>query len=199
MVVSMVLKPKSKWRREEKLRNQRRQQGSEVSAPHAQSSSHLPISGGFSNNVSVYQPIPQPSSATMVPRGATDPYGYVREHESISSDGTRSKWGSIPSIPSYPVHHGPNLSMQASRDNSSYRMIPPPSHHGYESLYPTASSHHSMQSHVHGHHPSMHPGAHGMNSTCNNGLISPGVSVPVQVPGSSPGDVHSSQYWPRIQ
>lgn len=31
------------------------------------------------------------------------------------------------------------------------------------------------------------------------GLISPGVSVPVQVPGSSPGDVHSSQYWPRIQ
>ncbi|KAJ8023790.1 Paired box protein Pax-6 [Holothuria leucospilota] len=189
---------RAKWRREEKLRNQRRQQGSEVTTPHVQSSSHLQISSGFTNNVSVYQPIPQPSSATMVPR-ATDPYGYVREHDAISSDGARSKWGSIPSIPYTPVHPGANLGMQPTRDNN-YRMIPPPSHHGYESLYPSASSHHSaMQSHVHGHHPSMHSGAHGMNSTCNNGLISPGVSVPVQVPGSSPGDVHSTQYWPRIQ
>lgn len=42
---------RAKWRREEKLRNQRRQ---------ANSSSHIPISSSFST--SVYQAIPQPTT-----------------------------------------------------------------------------------------------------------------------------------------
>lgn len=43
---------RAKWRREEKLRNQRRQASN--------SSSHIPISSSFST--SVYQPIPQPTT-----------------------------------------------------------------------------------------------------------------------------------------
>lgn len=43
---------RAKWRREEKLRNQRRQ----VSNP----SNHIPISSSF--NTSVYQPLPQPTT-----------------------------------------------------------------------------------------------------------------------------------------
>nr|ABI98886.1 paired box 6 transcript variant 41 [Columba livia] len=36
----------------------------------------------------------------------------------------------------------------------------------------------------------------GTSGTTSTGLISPGVSVPVQVPGSEPD---MSQYWPRLQ
>lgn len=43
---------RAKWRREEKLRNQRRQANN--------SSSHIPISSSFST--SVYQAIPQPTT-----------------------------------------------------------------------------------------------------------------------------------------
>ncbi|XP_071476161.1 paired box protein Pax-6-like [Diadema antillarum] len=172
---------RAKWRREEKLRNQRRQQA-EVGSVHSQSSNHLSISGGFSsNNVSVYQPIPQPSAATMVPRTAADSYS------------------AIPPMPSFSMASAPNLGMQAvSRDTSSYtRLLHQPSH-GYDSLYSAPPNHHSLSSHGHTGHPGMHQ-PH-MNSACNNGLISPGMSVPVQVPGSSPADTHPShQYWPRIQ
>lgn len=51
---------RAKWRREEKLRNQRRQ---------ANSSSHIPISSSFST--SVYQAIPQPTTP-----GRSDTAGY---------------------------------------------------------------------------------------------------------------------------
>lgn len=43
---------RAKWRREEKLRNQRRQVSN--------SSNHIPISSSF--NTSVYQPLPQPTT-----------------------------------------------------------------------------------------------------------------------------------------
>lgn len=43
---------RAKWRREEKLRNQRRQVSS--------SSNHIPISSSF--NTGVYQPLPQPTT-----------------------------------------------------------------------------------------------------------------------------------------
>ncbi|XP_041471558.1 paired box protein Pax-6-like isoform X2 [Lytechinus variegatus] len=171
---------RAKWRREEKLRNQRRQQA-EVGGVHTQSSSHLPLSSGYSsNNVSVYQPIPQPSAATMVPRTAPDTYS------------------AIPPMPSFSMASGPNIGMQPRETSSYTRMLHQPSH-GYDSLYSAPPNHHTMTSHGHAptHHAMHQPH---MNSACNNGLISPGVSVPVQVPGSSPADTHPShQYWPRIQ
>ncbi|XP_071809556.1 paired box protein Pax-6-like isoform X2 [Asterias amurensis] len=174
---------RAKWRREEKLRNQRRQQ---TEAP-PQSSSHLPISnlGGFSNNISVYQPIPQPS-APMVPR-------------------TAESYSALPPVPSFSMAAAPNLNVQPPRDSGSYRSMMGSVSHGYhhESLYGTPSQHHAMQSHHATHSSHGHMQSHHMNSACNNGafssLISPGVSVPVQVPGGNPGDSHTSQYWPRIQ
>ncbi|XP_072047391.1 paired box protein Pax-6-like isoform X2 [Amphiura filiformis] len=177
---------RAKWRREEKLRSQRRTQP-EVT-PTQSSNHHIPISSGFSaqNVSSVYQPIPQPHTP-MVPR-------------------TADSYSALPPVPNFSMASAPNINVQP-RDTSSYsRMIPPS--HSYESLYGTPTNHHSMsmQSHhghttSHGHHlQSPH-----MNSSCNNGLISPGVSVPVQVPGSNGLESHHSssqhhtQYWPRIQ
>lgn len=54
---------RAKWRREEKLRNQRRQASN--------TPSHIPISSSFST--SVYQPIPQPTT----PGNATNPLTFL--------------------------------------------------------------------------------------------------------------------------
>lgn len=54
---------RAKWRREEKLRNQRRQASN--------TPSHIPISSSFST--SVYQPIPQPTT----PGNATNPLTFI--------------------------------------------------------------------------------------------------------------------------
>lgn len=70
---------RAKWRREEKLRNQRRQ---------ANSSSHIPISSSFST--SVYQAIPQPTTpgrfGTAGP-ALTGPPGGDNDVPQIGSDG----------------------------------------------------------------------------------------------------------------
>ena len=93
---------RAKWRREEKLRNQRRQQ---TEAP-PQSSSHLPISNlsGFSNNISVYQPIAQPS-APMVPR-------------------TAESYSALPPVPSFSMAAAPNLNVQVSVPGEAVRSKP---------------------------------------------------------------------------
>lgn len=56
---------RAKWRREEKLRNQRRQASN--------TPSHIPISSSFST--SVYQPIPQPTTPGNVPNPLPPPSG----------------------------------------------------------------------------------------------------------------------------
>ncbi|XP_071954872.1 paired box protein Pax-6-like isoform X2 [Antedon mediterranea] len=179
---------RAKWRREEKLRNQRRQHGGgPVSDGPSQSPiSQLQLSGYPSNmNTHVYQPIPQPTSHATHPMAPR------------SMDTTYS---SLPTMPSFSMAP-PNLPMQTQRDNvTSYaRMLPPA--HTYETLYPSSTQPMSNHGHMQGHHMNSHVG-HAMN---NNGLISPGVSVPVQVPGSNVvGDPHlghhtTQSYWPRIQ
>uniref|UniRef100_A0AAQ5Z8C1 Paired box 6b n=1 Tax=Amphiprion ocellaris TaxID=80972 RepID=A0AAQ5Z8C1_AMPOC len=156
---------RAKWRREEKLRNQRRQV--------TNSSNHIPISSSF--NSSVYQPLPQPttpvsfSSGSML--GRSDPVG--------------SNSYSLPAMPSFSM--AASLPMQASNQTSYSCMLPTsPTVNGrsYETYTPP-----HMQPHI---------GSQSMttSATSSTGLISPGVSVPVQVPGSE-GDM--SQYWPRLQ
>nr|BBH63270.1 paired box protein 6 [Anneissia japonica] len=174
---------RAKWRREEKLRNQRRQQGGD--GPSQSPISQLQLSGYPTNmNTHVYQPIPQPTSHSTHPMAP----------RSVDS------YSSLPTMPSFSMAP-PNLPMQAPRDNvTSYaRMLPPA--HTYDTLYTPSTQPMSNHGHMQGHHMNSHVG-HAMN---NNGLISPGVSVPVQVPGSNVvGDPHighhtSQAYWPRIQ
>ncbi|KAK1161739.1 paired box protein Pax-6 isoform X2 [Acipenser oxyrinchus oxyrinchus] len=160
---------RAKWRREEKLRNQRRQASN--------SSSHIPISSSFST--SVYQPIPQPTTPVSFTSGSM----LGRTDTSLSNT-----YGALPSMPGFTMAN--NLSMQppVPSQPSSYSCMLPTSPSVNGRSYDTYTPPH-MQSH-------MNSQPMGSSGTASTGLISPGVSVPVQVPGSEPD---MSQYWPRLQ
>ncbi|XP_064416540.1 paired box 10 isoform X2 [Latimeria chalumnae] len=157
---------RAKWRREEKLRNQRRQASG--------ASSHLSISSNFTP--SVYQSIPQPTgSGTML----------ARSDSSLSNS-----YGALPPMPAFTMAN--SLPIQAvppvASQTSSYScMIPPTSSmsvRSYETYTPPQLSGHMTTQNI------------GTSGTTSTGLISPGVSVPIQVPGSEPD---LTQYWPRLQ
>ncbi|KAL1114769.1 hypothetical protein AAG570_007593 [Ranatra chinensis] len=153
---------RAKWRREEKLRNQRR--GSDQTAATSEPPPSPTRISNFTSN-SMYPAIPTPitmhdsySSMTgfsMVSAGAMSPgqtaclqqrseYCMARNYDALS-------------LPSYPApRHSPCS----------------PSQNPYQSQYST-------------------------NTTSSTGLISPGVSVPIAVPGQGPD--MSAQYWPRLQ
>lgn len=146
---------RAKWRREEKMRNQRRQVSN--------SSNHIPISSSF--NTSVYQPLPQ----------VTTPGAMLGRSDPVMSNNY-----SLPTMPSFSM--AANLPMQASNQTSYSCMLPSSSTvngRNYETYTPHINSQ-SMTS----------------SAASSTGLISPGVSVPVQVPGS---EADMSQYWPRLQ
>ncbi|XP_053545945.1 paired box protein Pax-6-like [Bombina bombina] len=154
---------RAKWRREEKLRNQRRQASN--------TSSHLSISSSFSS--SVYQSIPQHSSAGAV---------LGRSEAAIANS-----YGSLPPLPNFTMPNNLPIQPVASQTSSYSCMIP---------SSPTVSvrsydAYTSPQLQTHMNNQSL-----GSNATGSTGLISPGVSVPVQVPG---GDPDLTQYWPRLQ
>uniref|UniRef100_U3K8H8 Paired box 6 n=1 Tax=Ficedula albicollis TaxID=59894 RepID=U3K8H8_FICAL len=155
---------RAKWRREEKLRNQRRQASN--------TPSHIPISSSFST--SVYQPIPQPTTPGSM-LGRTD-------------TALTNTYSALPPMPSFTMAN--NLPMQPPVPNqtSSYSCMLPTSPSVNGRSYDTYTPPH-MQTH-------MNSQPMGTSGTTSTGLISPGVSVPVQVPGSEPD---MSQYWPRLQ
>uniref|UniRef100_A0A671M5Z5 Paired box 6b n=1 Tax=Sinocyclocheilus anshuiensis TaxID=1608454 RepID=A0A671M5Z5_9TELE len=157
---------RAKWRREEKLRNQRRQA--------TNSSSHIPISSSFST--SVYQPIPQPTTPVSFTPGSM----LGRSDTALTNT-----YSALPPMPSFTMAN--NLPMQPSQTSSYSCMLPTsPSVNGRS--YDTYTPPH-MQAH-------MNSQSMVTSGTTSTGLISPGVSVPVQVPGSEPD---RSQYWPRLQ
>ncbi|XP_054998624.1 paired box protein Pax-6 isoform X5 [Sorex araneus] len=169
---------RAKWRREEKLRNQRRQASN--------TPSHIPISSSFST--SVYQPIPQP----------TTPVSSFTSGSMLGRTDTAltNTYSALPPMPSFTMAN--NLPMQppVPSQTSSYSCMLPTSPSVNGRSYDTYTPPH-MQTHMN----SQPMGTSGTTSTggCtwdSIGLISPGVSVPVQVPGSEPD---MSQYWPRLQ
>uniref|UniRef100_A0A673GP11 Paired box protein Pax-6 n=1 Tax=Sinocyclocheilus rhinocerous TaxID=307959 RepID=A0A673GP11_9TELE len=157
---------RAKWRREEKLRNQRRQASN--------SSSHIPISSSF--NTSVYQAIPQPTTPVSFTTGSM----LGRPDTALTN-----MYTGLPPMPSFTMAN--NLSMQPSQTSSYSCMLPTsPSVNGRS--YDTYTPPH-MQAH-------MNSQTMATSGTTSTGLISPGVSVPVQVPGTEPD---MSQYWSRLQ
>ncbi|NXD13460.1 PAX6 protein, partial [Nothocercus nigrocapillus] len=146
---------RAKWRREEKLRNQRRQASN--------TPSHIPISSSFST--SVYQPIPQP----------TTPVSSFTSGSMLGRTDTAltNTYSALPPMPSFTMAN--NLPMQVSDTLAGHgdtgTAVPMP--RVWESCPFWAAKRRE-----------------------GKGLISPGVSVPVQVPGSEPD---MSQYWPRLQ
>ncbi|XP_061630823.1 paired box protein Pax-6-like isoform X4 [Phyllopteryx taeniolatus] len=155
---------RAKWRREEKLRNQRRQVSN--------SSNHVPISGSF--NTSVYQSLPQP----------TTPVSFSSGSMLGRSDSVLSCSYNLQSMPHFSM--AASLPMQASSQTSYSCMLPTSSGvngRRYETYTPP-----HMQQHMNNQSLT--------SSATSTGLISPGVSVPVQVPGN---ETDMSQYWPRLQ
>ncbi|KAJ8796009.1 hypothetical protein J1605_002771 [Eschrichtius robustus] len=161
---------RAKWRREEKLRNQRRQASN--------TPSHIPISSSFST--SVYQPIPQP----------TTPVSSFTSGSMLGRTDTAltNTYSALPPMPTFTMAN--NLPMQppVPSQTSAYSCMLPTSPSVNGRSYDTYTPPH-MQTH-------MNSQPMGTSGTTSTGLISPGVSVPVQVPGSEPD---MSQYWPRLQ
>uniref|UniRef100_A0A3Q2GAB8 Paired box protein Pax-6-like n=1 Tax=Cyprinodon variegatus TaxID=28743 RepID=A0A3Q2GAB8_CYPVA len=156
---------RAKWRREEKLRNQRRQV--------LNTSNHIPINSSFSS--SAYSSPPQPSAPVSFSSGSI----------MGRSDQVLSNSYGLPAMPSFSM--AASLPIQASNHTSYSCMLPSsPSVNGRS--YQTYTPPH-MQPHI-----SSQPVT--SSTTSSTGLISPGISVPVQVPGS---EAEMSQYWPRLQ
>uniref|UniRef100_A0A8C6LUW1 Paired box protein Pax-6 n=1 Tax=Nothobranchius furzeri TaxID=105023 RepID=A0A8C6LUW1_NOTFU len=155
---------RAKWRREEKLRNQRRQVSS--------SSSHVPISSSFSS--SACQALSQPAT----------PVSFSSGSMLARSDPVLSNSYGLPSVPSFGM--SASLTMQTSNQTSYSCMLPNSSAvngRSYETFTPPHMQPHFSSQTV-------------ASSATSTGLISPGVSVPVQVPGS---EADMSQYWSRLQ
>ncbi|XP_061422508.1 paired box protein Pax-6-like isoform X2 [Lethenteron reissneri] len=164
---------RAKWRREEKLRNQRRQGGAGGGGPAGAgggvpSSSHIPISSNFS--AGVYQPLAQPAA----------PGAMLGRSDSMLG----GSYGALPSMPSFSMAGNLPVQPGVGTQTASYSCMLPSN--------PAVSSSRAYDTYTPPHMQAGHMGT-GPSST---GLISPGVSVPVQVPGTDPD---LPQYWPRLQ
>ncbi|MBN3304854.1 PAX6 protein, partial [Amia calva] len=164
---------RAKWRREEKLRNQRRAVG-------GTSTGHAPLSTSF--NSSVYHHHGNSSTYNF----NFNMYLHISLSGSMLSRNEASLSNSYNTLPTMPVFSIANsLPVQVkphyTLDTKTKQLISP--HVGQT----TASTSTGMTICECINPPSLHPPA---------GLISPGVSVPVQVPGS---EQDLGQYWPRLQ
>ncbi|XP_063915882.1 paired box protein Pax-6-like isoform X1 [Zophobas morio] len=166
---------RAKWRREEKLRNQRR--GAPAPAEHPGPAASPPRLQGF-NNTSMYSPIPPPMSIS-------DTYSSMSSMPTFSHGGLSTSMGPSPGA-CLQQRESPGMGGAMS----GYCMGRPPSYDlgiGYGSRPSPCSPTQPYQ--MNGHQ-------YNTNGTSSTGLISPGVSVPIAVPGQA--DM-TSQYWPRLQ
>ncbi|XP_022239030.1 paired box protein Pax-6-like isoform X1 [Limulus polyphemus] len=169
---------RAKWRREEKLRNQRRvaEQAAVAAAAANSTPARLSLNSGFPN--ALYPGIGQPMASM------TDSYS------------------SIPPMSTYSMSNNMAPSSCLQQQTPSYScMLPSGSARNYDPLSlgsygrpscPTAQPY--VMQPINGQFATVNNGSAG-----STGLISPGLSVPVQVP-SQPGELNmSTAYWPRIQ
>ncbi|GAB6020727.1 hypothetical protein CHUAL_003391 [Chamberlinius hualienensis] len=171
---------RAKWRREEKLRNQRRAAEQAAAAVTSSVPTRLPINPAFPNGI--YPGMGQPICSI-----ATDSYS------------------TIPPVPTFSMSNNMSGSCLQQRETPSYScMLPGVAARAYDHLSLSSytrppcnpGSGHMMQP-MNGQFGGMTTANGSSTGKLTNWLISPGVSVPVQVPGQT-ADM-SSQYWSRIQ
>lgn len=169
---------RAKWRREEKLRNQRR--GGNGATDQSAPSSSPPRLQPFNNSSSMYSTIPPPMSIAD---------SYSTSMSSMSTFSHHSGLGSgMGPSPGACLQQRDSPTMGGAM--SGYCMGRPPSYDlgiGYGSRPSPCSPTQPYQ--MNGHQ-------YNTNGSSSTGLISPGVSVPIAVPGQP--DM-TAQYWPRIQ
>nr|BAM74253.1 Pax-6 variant form3 [Idiosepius paradoxus] len=216
---------RAKWRREEKLRNQRREA--------ANGSTRLPINSSFPH--SMYPTINQPLAS------------MAESYRDLKGWDVASGLGSMPTVPNYSLSNNITGNPACLQSNaSSYSCMLPDMLEWYKEgltrlksdselsaeqesgdlLGNLMESSRAWQDYVSGTARSYDPLSlsNYSRSSCNpaagmqshmtphstngasTGLISPGVSVPIQVPGGGPQDMSThhmssmtSQYWPRLQ
>ncbi|XP_066520721.1 paired box protein Pax-6-like isoform X2 [Hoplias malabaricus] len=146
---------RAKWRREEKLRNQRKSGGGTSCGQ-----THTPLSTSF------------------------NPAVYHQQHSSGAGSMLSQSEATLPSYSSLSVYSG-------------VQSAPPQSASSYSCMLPPSPS--TPRSFEASPYPSPHlPPPPAANSS--TGLISPGVSVPVQVPGNEQNmGQNLGQYWARLQ
>ncbi|XP_047492078.1 paired box protein Pax-6-like [Penaeus chinensis] len=176
---------RAKWRREEKLRNQRRsvdQVGVGVGVGMANSAaaaaSRLPLQSGFN---SMYPSIPQPIG-TMA-----DTYSMSGSLSSMGGSCLQQR----DAASAYPyMFHDPLSSLSSSYQRSSSQLAScgnAASQAAVSSF--NAASHAAAASYA---------AATSSAGGTGTGVISAGVSVPVQIPSQTP-DLSAANYWPRLQ
>ncbi|XP_045113289.1 paired box protein Pax-6-like isoform X2 [Portunus trituberculatus] len=179
---------RAKWRREEKLRNQRRsvdQVGVGVGVGMANSAaaaaaSRLPLQSGFN---SMYPSIPQPIG-TMA-----DSYSMSGSLSSMGGSCLQQREAAAASAYPY-MFHDPLSSLSSSYQRSSSQLAScgnAASQVAVSSF--NAASHAAAASYA---------AATSSAGGTGTGLISAGVSVPVQIPSQTP-DLSAANYWPRLQ
>ncbi|EEB11187.1 Paired box protein Pax-6, putative [Pediculus humanus corporis] len=161
---------RAKWRREEKLRNQRRTVEPVVSPPTP--SSRLPLNTGFN---SMYGSIPQPI-ATMSESSMTSSLSSMNGSCLQQRDAASS----------YPyMFHDPLHSLSSTYNHSRAAAV---------SAACNSAAAHQNSVNTHSSYGTVGSSSTGPSGT---GVISAGVSVPVQIPSQTPDSM--SNYWPRIQ
>ncbi|XP_050429631.1 paired box protein Pax-6-like isoform X2 [Adelges cooleyi] len=206
---------RAKWRREEKLRTQRRPSSNQNQQPmdpqnqqpqqqqQQQQQASPNRMNGFSNNTA---------------DANTNMYTTIGNHDTFSPmsmnfgmpSGNNENGLSLPIMPGHHSMTGDQRDTYGCMSRPTYDTSPPlaigtpgylrpplsPTSNGSPPAHHAAYHHHPP--HINGHHPHHH--AHhqyNMNSSNSTGLISPGVSVPIAVPGHTT-DL-STQYWSRLQ
>ena len=213
---------RAKWRREEKLRNQKRPGSGSVETSNGTGSSsmlgspgtpgpaptpgpvsRLPFNTGFN---SMYPSIPQPSSMA-------DAYRSVRSLSPTVSDSqlARSHYSSMNSLSSMSTsclqnrdassyysmfHHDPLSSLSSYGRSCGVASAQSASHMGSygSSLTSSSSSSSTSGSGSSGESSAVSPVP--SNLSCS-GLLGSGMTMPLQVPGQS--SEIGSNYWPRLQ
>ncbi|XP_065201346.1 paired box protein Pax-6-like isoform X4 [Planococcus citri] len=182
---------RAKWRREEKLRHQKQgrndQSNSTTNNATELSSPSPPRLSTFTGN-GMYPSIPAPIPSI------SDAYSSMN---SMSSFGMPSAAHIPPGVPpSGMMSPNPTTCLQ-QRDSYSCMSRGPPTYEPlgmspYTPLKPPTSSCSPVS-----HNAYHNMNGHQYNANGTSGLISPGVSVPIAVPGQN-SDM-TAQYWPRIQ
>nr|BAM74251.1 Pax-6 variant form1 [Idiosepius paradoxus] len=176
---------RARWRREERLRNQRREA--------ANGSTRLPINSSFPH--SMYPTINQPLAS------------MAESYRDLKGWDVAGGLGSMPTVPNYSLSNNITGNPACLQSNaSSYSCMLPDYVSGTARRYdPLSLSNYSRSSCNPAAGMQSHMTPHSTNGA-STGLISPGVSVPIQVPGGGPQDMSThhmssmtSQYWPRLQ
>lgn len=184
---------RAKWRREEKLRNQRR--AAEGVAP----SSPTRIVNNSFTPTPMYTPLPPPPMSVADTYGSmTGPGGGFGMASSVGVAATSPNClGSQQPPTGVHAGTGAGLTREQAHAHNPYMSRPYDPLYSHARASPTCppmlyhhASHHHHQSHAHEYNTPTPP-----NSQA--GLLSPGVSVPLAVPGQN-HDM-SAQYWTRLQ